>query len=608
MTTAADVSPGDRPLRGIRRYWRAFLAFAGSELADYAETFAIEWRAFLTVSFLVAVPVVASLHTIEVFGLRATGSLLLESLALVPATALAAALVVLLGWAYLSIGLNREREDGRETHPYVVAALAFALAIGVCVEAFAGVTTLHLQGVEPGSSLWETEQAYIWHLLDAVPLLGLPAAIGWSEPSAGHDHASGALLLVFKLVVIAPMLRLAVAGYYALDRHVRERLEDQQLAPNPSIRQRVDLFLETGDVLRVLPVLALGAAGTFVLWTFLFDPSRWPTHALEDHIPNAVHVHDMTVHVNGHAVHVHGVAVSLEWATTVPQWLGVGAILLIGFVLVAAALAYGLRPQRLWVIGAVCGVYACVLMLLTEGAVAVLLALAHVGAISTEPAIPAQSQVASAFSFLVRPVADAVPGFDIPATLNWSPEQRFVGTVGGVVQLFYKFLFFLIVLFPMARAIRLYWHGFRVRPQAGLAAAGEFADAFREAHAALDRAEQDLLRKPVRDLPRPATEPAHKHLRRLSSSLKGVTALFGSGTESDHAKNVVRTAGARMDVIRSAQFAASGIRPQSAEALVSTLARARRASEAAANAYAKAAAVALREATPTVRSQEEHDQ
>lgn len=47
---------------------------------------------------------------------------------------------------------------------------------------------------------------FAWHLLDAVPALDLTTTLRWDEPLGYDDSWVGALVLVFDLIVIAPIL------------------------------------------------------------------------------------------------------------------------------------------------------------------------------------------------------------------------------------------------------------------------------------------------------------------------------------------------------------------------------------------------------------------
>jgi hypothetical protein len=47
---------------------------------------------------------------------------------------------------------------------------------------------------------------YMWQFLDSVPGLGIPQTLRWTQPYQYSDHLSGALLLVFRVAVIVPVI------------------------------------------------------------------------------------------------------------------------------------------------------------------------------------------------------------------------------------------------------------------------------------------------------------------------------------------------------------------------------------------------------------------
>lgn len=139
---------------------------------------------------------------------------LLNWAGVIPGLLLAAALIAMLVWLYWQVRL-----DDRAHEPYVVAMATSVAVIGVCTEAFSGLTAVlwqegHIASTaEAAPTLWAVEQYYLWHLADAVPLVQLPQTVRWSEPQSFGDQWSGVLLLLFKVLVIVPLIRIAFSGY-----------------------------------------------------------------------------------------------------------------------------------------------------------------------------------------------------------------------------------------------------------------------------------------------------------------------------------------------------------------------------------------------------------
>jgi predicted ester cyclase len=47
---------------------------------------------------------------------------------------------------------------------------------------------------------------YMWHFVNLIPGLGIPETLRWSQPYRYSDHLSGAVLLIFKIAVILPVI------------------------------------------------------------------------------------------------------------------------------------------------------------------------------------------------------------------------------------------------------------------------------------------------------------------------------------------------------------------------------------------------------------------
>jgi hypothetical protein len=65
-------------------------------------------------------------------------------------------------------------------------------------------------GSHPPQSPDEIMTFYIWHLIDAVPLLDITQTLRWPPPISYLDSAVGALLLAFKIIFIVPVIALVI--------------------------------------------------------------------------------------------------------------------------------------------------------------------------------------------------------------------------------------------------------------------------------------------------------------------------------------------------------------------------------------------------------------
>ena len=80
---------------------------------------------------------------------------------------------------------------------------------------FAGLSAiLHLHGlatIAPAQALqdplWDSAvNFYVWKSLDSIPVLEIPETMGWTPAFGFTDHVSPVLLLLYKIVVILPLI------------------------------------------------------------------------------------------------------------------------------------------------------------------------------------------------------------------------------------------------------------------------------------------------------------------------------------------------------------------------------------------------------------------
>jgi hypothetical protein len=99
-----------------------------------------------------------------------------------------------------------------------VAPLARAwLSLFVLTASFAGLTAalaahgwLETDPMIGSRAVGPTVAHYTWHFLGAIPVLDIPDTLNWTLGTTFTDLGSGALLLVYKLLVIIPVVRAIV--------------------------------------------------------------------------------------------------------------------------------------------------------------------------------------------------------------------------------------------------------------------------------------------------------------------------------------------------------------------------------------------------------------
>ena len=139
----------------------------------------------------------------------------------------------------------------------LVALLTSTAAVRVGVEAFAATSVALAERAPP---LWTAERFYLWHLVDAVPLLDIPDRLGWVEPAVLPGLAGRLLVLGYALIVIPPLVRVGVAAYGYVEGQAQQRRYTRAIA-----RQVSAVRLFTAD--RQAPLVLVVGAGAGAVWS-----------------------------------------------------------------------------------------------------------------------------------------------------------------------------------------------------------------------------------------------------------------------------------------------------------------------------------------------------
>jgi hypothetical protein len=460
---------------------------------------------------------------------------LLNWAGVIPGLLLAAALIAMLVWVYWQVRL-----DDTAHEPYVVAMATSVAVIGVCTEAFSGLTAVlwqegHVASTRDAApSLWAVEQYYLWHLADAVPLVQLPQTLRWPEPQSFDDQWSGVLLLLFKIMVIVPLVRVAFSGYaLAQDGVVRlytrratKRAEARSAALStertssirgPSDPRRVIGNITTESinlwlVVVSLPVMTLAA---YLVLRLVIAPSS-PAHTwLTAQFPEGVHVADY--------------AIDLPWLLKALDCVTAGLVILIFLQMMGAlagvlieAMERGTGPSRA---AALTGTVLTLGPAIVVGAM-VSIALLHVGLAETTPSIPGDGEVNATISWFGWHLADVVPVLDLPDTLNWRLRFEFVDRWTGVILVAGKLLLVGLLAGPIAMLVRMSLERARARrpKPALLGAARRFRDLLDKITSLVDAAEKESL----------SGEMTHRKFYRAKFEASRATRLVGPAIEQLH--------------------------------------------------------------------------
>ena len=212
------------------------------------------------------------------------------------------AAVVLVAFALLAIAaavVGPIQARGRHgAPPWDVASVAVSVAsIGLFIEAMAAVSAAgwRVSGlpVSAWGGLGKAELFYLRLLAESIPLLDLPAAVGWRAPAFADAHIPPALRLVFMIAVIVPLLRIVVEGYRLVVDRVSQRAAVEWVdwnrfdrlfeAPTTSQvgarRRRAALIF----VVFLIKALLLGGAW-YLACQQAFTPDSWLNERWEDAI------------------------------------------------------------------------------------------------------------------------------------------------------------------------------------------------------------------------------------------------------------------------------------------------------------------------------------
>jgi len=127
---------------------------------------------------------------------------------------LLACFVVLLIWAWMISGkrgdrLSRKFYEHGIKWPFLfsVALLLFAiLCFASLSSTLSDLGYVEYEPALPRGEFQRIQDLYSWHFLNAIPALNLPDVLLWNEPFKRKDHLSGWLLLLFKVIVILPVI------------------------------------------------------------------------------------------------------------------------------------------------------------------------------------------------------------------------------------------------------------------------------------------------------------------------------------------------------------------------------------------------------------------
>lgn len=348
------------------------------------------------------------------------------------------------------LGLLRafSRYGGERTQMGTTVSLI--ASFGLSVEAFAGASAWWWRhrgiSVDAWGGLWQAEHFYWWQLANSIPFLGIPQALGWSEPAFAAAHTPPGLVLAFKLVVLVPLVRLAVSAYRAVLHRVRHESSEAEEAPSPRwypLRSGTRIA-QIGPFLMSL-VAVLAAVGLTLLLSHTFDAgsqlNRWVLSLLDWILSTLAGVVDLEVD--------HPLAQRIVLAAV--QVVALMAVVLLVLQAASALLEYladepgDTNPwASIAALGVGCLTVAYTAAIWLSGLTVFLIS---VGAGGSEPSLPDTRQFAPVAATFGWHIADALPGPDIPGTLGWTAPVQLTGPYAGWFLLAVKVLLSFSVVF-----------------------------------------------------------------------------------------------------------------------------------------------------------------
>jgi hypothetical protein len=331
----------------------------------------------------------------------------------------------------------------------VVALFAFPVML-MTLETFAGLTTLLWdRGLLSSTSalhpnLLTMEKLYAWHVMDAFPVLDITKTLGWNAPIAFSDHWSGVLLLMFKVVLLVPLLGVLTASYQIFQDRRIQRLEVPKTEDSDSTEGEHPSFLlivgeSTAALARYLiswlwqmryPIVA------YVAILFLVSGSsplnRWLVSTLG------------TGYVST-AMHILGVAVVLVLTVravffSIPP-IETGIVSMGGDVLFSVSSV--MRRTR--------GLIMATLLACTITVVFLPAGVSH-----AVPMLQAGDEVPATVAWYSWHLADAIPFVEAPQSLNWSLNSEFVDSLSRVLLLLLKIYLVFLLFRPIKFLFELY--------------------------------------------------------------------------------------------------------------------------------------------------------
>lgn len=426
---AGDVERGSSRVEKLLDAVDAALSRVDERLDRAAGDVVARWHRYVLASVVGALVVGALMHGL--LGLAGPAGVV-GGLVVIAIVAAASGLLVLMARNYLV-----SKAEPQDRRPFMVAMLVSAGALAAWVEASAGLASLGSRyGFVYAETLplWRSEQLILWQLVESVPLLAIPDRLGWDEPLQLTGVAGGILVLAFKVVVIATLLRMAVAIYQLTEQH---RRAERNLAMHVQSRLRRSRLITYSATPSFWPELLVAIVGMGLVYATVGADSpvrQW----LTKHAPS---------------LELFGITIASSKISFLPQLLALGVIgrMLLQMPAKIRAADQFTQPS---VAKGTLGAYAAIVVQVATTAAATVLVLHDAGLADLHPGDAAEGTTSTLALLAVGwHLLNALPGQDVPETVGWTITQDFVGVWAGVVVVVQLIVTVALVIFPMARVV-----------------------------------------------------------------------------------------------------------------------------------------------------------
>jgi hypothetical protein len=184
-----------------------------------------------------------------------------------------------------------------------VLARLFAFALVLATAFFALLTTLLVQfdaldvtggALRPHWYVSSFRNYYLWNAAEAIPILEVPQTLDWQKPFVIHGYVAGTLLLVYKILLLVPLVRIADLFFKERRKAERDEARSPALSGAPATSAHgstLTLEAEAGSAASGLFVVENGSTERIsarIEASPLTDPQQRPIEARPRFEPDVV--------------------------------------------------------------------------------------------------------------------------------------------------------------------------------------------------------------------------------------------------------------------------------------------------------------------------------